>query len=125
MLSPNATYTHVVTPDRLDFGLWADAAAGETLVLGANLNYGPANVSLAAVLNGSAAAADVGSAQMVFDGGAQVQAGSVVFGSVQSGAWVVKTQAAAAPNAGAAQSSGARRRWARAGSGWARAPWFW
>jgi hypothetical protein len=76
MRSPDAAYTHVVTPARA------------SLVLGANLNYAAASASLADVLGAGA-----GSVTQVFDGGARVVDGVLLFDNVQSGAWVVKASA--------------------------------
>ncbi|KAH9956094.1 hypothetical protein BC827DRAFT_1386157 [Russula dissimulans] len=51
---PPVHFTHVVTPNRLDFGVWVSPEEGKTLVLGANLNYFAVNITLREVFSGSA-----------------------------------------------------------------------
>jgi len=52
---PPVYFTHVVTPNRLDFGVWVSPTEGKGLVLGTNLNYFAVNVKLSEVFSGSAA----------------------------------------------------------------------
>ncbi|KAI0263205.1 hypothetical protein BC834DRAFT_971486 [Gloeopeniophorella convolvens] len=81
-------FTHVITPGRLDIGVWA-GADGRTLVMGSNLNYFAASIPISEVF----AAANLkvpahSDAQIVLDGGAKVVHSQIQFDSVQSGAWI-------------------------------------
>ena len=85
---PPVHFTHIVTPLRLDFGVWA-SADGKTLVVGTNLNYFAANVTLGEIFSAADHTVLVsGSPRMVLDGGGRIIGSHVVFGSVQSGAWI-------------------------------------
>ncbi|KAI0031802.1 hypothetical protein K488DRAFT_71145 [Vararia minispora EC-137] len=95
ILSPSSTFAHVVTADRLDIGVWVSSNSKTALLLGANLNYGSASVSLADVLATAGLAPALGGVSTVFDGGAYIEGGAIAFGSVQSGAWVVPVEKAA------------------------------
>lgn len=85
---PPVDFTHVITSNRLDIGVWA-SADGRTLVMASNLNYFAASVSLHEVF---AAANFQGAALVnhcvVLDGGARIVGSQIVFDSVQSGAWI-------------------------------------
>jgi hypothetical protein len=50
LTQPRVDFTHIVTPDRLDFGVWADAD-GRTLVIGTNLNNATASISVSEVVS--------------------------------------------------------------------------
>lgn len=81
-------YTHVVTPHRLDFGVWA-SADGKTLIMGSNLNYFAANVTLSEIFSAANHTRPAsGSPYMVLDGGGRITGSQFIFGSVQSGAWI-------------------------------------
>lgn len=84
-----STFKHVVTDDRIDVGVWTLAPSNQTLLLAANLNYFNASIGLNEVLGDASSSGVV--AQQVLDGGAALdaQGGQIVFGSVQSGAWIV------------------------------------
>ncbi|KAI0063004.1 hypothetical protein BV25DRAFT_1915735 [Artomyces pyxidatus] len=80
LASPPVQFRHVVTSDRLDFGVWTKGA--ESLVVAANLNYFSIEADLSVVgLKGK-------SARTVFNGGARFVGDRFEFGSVQSGAWI-------------------------------------
>lgn len=87
---PAVRFTHVVTSHRLDFGMWA-SADGRTLVMGANLNNFMANVTLGEIFSAANQTGSVsGSRRMVLDGGGRIIGSQqqVMFGNVQSGAWI-------------------------------------
>jgi len=85
---PPVNFTHVVTPDRLDFGVWA-AADGRTLVIGANLNNASATISVSEVLSAAnISAAALGIPRMVLNGGSSIDFSFVGFGNLGSGAWI-------------------------------------
>jgi len=88
---PPVHFTHVVTPNRLDFGVWVSPKERRTLVLGTNLNYFTVNVTLSEVFSGSAAGflALAGNRTcLVLDGGGRIYDSQFVFGAMQSGAWI-------------------------------------
>ncbi|VDB87163.1 unnamed protein product [Peniophora sp. CBMAI 1063] len=84
ILSPKSTYTHVITDDRLDLGVWTREDTSSALVLAANLDYFNASVSFDTVFGN----ATVEGTKTVFDGGATADGESITFGSVASGAWI-------------------------------------
>ncbi|KZV72591.1 hypothetical protein PENSPDRAFT_674920 [Peniophora sp. CONT] len=84
ILSPKSTFTHVVTDDRLDLGVWTRADTSSALVLASNLNYFNASVSLELIFGN----ATIESSKVVFDGGATADSEGITFGSVASGAWI-------------------------------------
>ncbi|KAH9175738.1 hypothetical protein EDB89DRAFT_279370 [Lactarius sanguifluus] len=85
---PPVHFSRVITPDRLDIGVWT-SAEGTTLVIAANLNYFAVDIMLDEVLSAtelkSLALVDP---RMVLDGGARIDGTQITFGSVQSGAWI-------------------------------------
>jgi hypothetical protein len=87
--SPPVRYAHVVTPDRLDFGLWV-SSEGKALVMAANLNYFSVSVALDDVLSATPFTdLNLVNPRLVVDGGARIVGTQVTFsGSVLSGAWI-------------------------------------
>ena len=84
-------YAHVITQDRLDFGVWV-SSEGKVLIMAANLNYFPVGVALDEVLSATPFQ-DLDLVNMnyrlVVDGGARIEGSQVTFGgSVLSGAWI-------------------------------------
>ncbi|KAH9175730.1 hypothetical protein EDB89DRAFT_2133293 [Lactarius sanguifluus] len=88
--SPPVHFARVITPDRLDFGVWV-SSRGEALVMAANLNYFPVNVVLDEVLSATQFKwLGLVDPRLVVDGGARVVGTRVTFGSVRSGAWIFR-----------------------------------
>ncbi|KAH9034255.1 hypothetical protein EDB85DRAFT_1026363 [Lactarius pseudohatsudake] len=88
--SPPVHFARVITPDRLDFGVWV-SSRGEALVMAANLNYFPVNVVLDEVLSSTQFKwLGLVDPRLVVDGGARIVGRRVTFGSVQSGAWIFR-----------------------------------
>ena len=87
--SPPVYYAHVVTTNRLDFGLWV-SSEGKALVMAANLNYFPASIALDEVLSATQfQGLALENPRLVVDGGAKIEGTQVKFyGAVLSGAWV-------------------------------------
>ena len=87
--SPPVYYAHVVTANRLDFGLWA-SSEGKVLVMAANLNYFPASIELDEVLSATPfLGLNLANPRLVVDGGAKIEGTQVKFyGAVLSGAWI-------------------------------------
>ncbi|KAI0297066.1 hypothetical protein B0F90DRAFT_1811231 [Multifurca ochricompacta] len=83
---PSVTFAHVITPGRLDIGVWA-CADGKVLVMGSNLNYFAASVTLDEVFSIANLAVN-GNPRMVLDGGARIVGSEIHFDSVQAGAWI-------------------------------------
>ncbi|KAH8989019.1 hypothetical protein EDB86DRAFT_2831777 [Lactarius hatsudake] len=70
--SPPVHFARVITPDRLDFGVWV-SSKGEALVMAANLNYFPVNVVLDEVLSATQFKwLDMVDPRLVVDGGARI-----------------------------------------------------
>ena len=85
---PPVHFTHVVTPHRLDFGVWA-STDGRTLVMGTNLNNFTASVTLGEIFSAANLTVLAScSPHMVMDGGGRIIGSQVIFGNVQSGAWI-------------------------------------
>ncbi|KAH8988399.1 hypothetical protein EDB92DRAFT_1817588 [Lactarius akahatsu] len=88
--SPPVHFARVITPDRLDFGVWV-SSRGEALVMAANLNYFPLNVVLDEVLSATQFKwLGLVDPRLVVDGGARIVGTRVTFGSVRSGAWIFR-----------------------------------
>ena len=87
--SPPVQYAHVVTPDRLDIGVWV-SSEGKALVMAASLNYYSNSVALDEVLSATQFnGLDLVNPRLVVDGGARIVGTQVTFyGSVLSGAWI-------------------------------------
>ena len=87
--SPPVRRAHVITPDRLDFGLWV-SSEGKALIMAANLNYFPVSIALEEVLSATQfKGLDLVNPRVVVDGGARIVGTQVTFsGSVLSGAWI-------------------------------------
>ncbi|KAH8989013.1 hypothetical protein EDB86DRAFT_3047515 [Lactarius hatsudake] len=83
---PPVHFSHVITSNRLDIGVWA-SAEGTTLVIAANLNYFAVDVMLDEVLS-TTEFKSLANRRMVLDGGARIDSTRITFGSVQSGAWI-------------------------------------
>ncbi|KAI0791029.1 hypothetical protein C8Q75DRAFT_732642 [Abortiporus biennis] len=81
--SPIVEFVGVVK-NRVDFGVWSVGA--RKLVIGTNLNYNQVTINLSDVVGSGASKLKV---QQVFDSGANVQDGSIVFQSVGSGAFIL------------------------------------
>jgi hypothetical protein len=85
---PPVNFTHVVTHDRLDFGVWA-SADGRTLLIGANLNNATAAVSVSEVVSvANLSVAALGVPRMVMNGGSSIDFSYVGFDNLGSGAWI-------------------------------------
>ncbi|KAI9431205.1 hypothetical protein H4582DRAFT_2204099 [Lactarius indigo] len=85
---PPVHFSRVVTPNRLDIGVWT-SAEGSTLVVAANLNYFAVDITLDEVLSASEFKyLTLVNPRMVLDGGARIEGTQIAFGSVQSGAWI-------------------------------------
>jgi len=85
---PPVNFTHVVTPNRLDFGVWS-SADGRTLVIGANLNNASATISVSEVVSvANLSVAALGVPRMVLNGGSSIDFSYVGFGNLGSGAWI-------------------------------------
>jgi len=85
---PPVKFTHVVTPDRLDFGVWA-SANGKTLVMGTNLNNVTANIPLGEVASAAGLSVDsLGCPRSVLNGGASMDDFEIWFDKLGSGAWI-------------------------------------
>jgi len=82
-------FAHVITSDRLDFGVWV-SSGGKALVMAANLNYFAVNVALDEVLSATQfKGMALVNPRLVVDGGARIVGTQVTFsGSVLSGAWI-------------------------------------
>lgn len=81
ILSPAATFRHV-TSNRIDVGLWT--VGSKTLLLATNLNYANTTLSLAGIPEAKGKKV----AQM-FDSGAKVQDGDIVFEFVGTGGFIL------------------------------------
>ncbi|KAN0127302.1 hypothetical protein V8E53_014906 [Lactarius tabidus] len=86
--SPPVYYAHVITSNRLDFGLWVSSER-KVLIMAANLNYFPASIALGEVLSATQFEGLVlENPRLVVDGGAKIEGTQVRFyGAVLSGAW--------------------------------------
>lgn len=86
---PPVRYMHVITPHRLDFGVWA-STDGKMLIMGLNLNYFATKVTLNEMFSATnhTSPAPSGSPHMVLDSGGRITGSQIIFGSVQSGAWI-------------------------------------
>ncbi|KAH9060639.1 hypothetical protein EDB87DRAFT_1576780 [Lactarius vividus] len=91
--SPPVQFAHVVTPNRLDFGVWV-SSVGKALIMAANLNYFPVTIALNDVLSATPfKGLSLLTPRLVVDGGARIegtQEGTLVTfsGNVLSGAWI-------------------------------------
>ncbi|KAI9431194.1 hypothetical protein H4582DRAFT_2103260 [Lactarius indigo] len=86
--SPPVNFARVITPDRLDFGVWV-SSRGEALIMTANLNYFPVDVVLDEVFSATQfKRLGLVNPRLVVDGGARIVGAQVTFGSVGSGAWI-------------------------------------
>ncbi|KAI9435719.1 hypothetical protein H4582DRAFT_2167992 [Lactarius indigo] len=87
--SPPVQFAHVVTPSRLDFGVWV-SSGGKALIMAANLNYFPVSIALDDVLSATQFnGLNLVNPRLVVDGGARIEGTQVQFsGSVLSGAWI-------------------------------------
>lgn len=90
ILHPNSTYSHVVSNERVDVGIWTRSDIGSALVLASNLNYANASIALSDVFGNTTASQP----NMVLDGGASTNGSSLSFGAVKSGAWTFSVTAA-------------------------------
>ena len=85
---PPVHFARIITPDRLDIGVWA-AAEGTTLVIAANLNYFAVDITLGEVVSATNfKSLALVNPRVVLDGGARVVGTQITFASVQSGAWI-------------------------------------
>ncbi|KAA1475750.1 hypothetical protein DENSPDRAFT_842586 [Dentipellis sp. KUC8613] len=84
--SPPSTFRHVITPSRVDVGVWTLAGETRSLVLAVNLNYANASIALSDIFGGGGAE----QAEKVFEAGAEIADKNIVFRSIGSGAWVVE-----------------------------------
>ena len=88
LTQPRVNFTHVITPDRLDFGVWADAG-GRTLVIGANLNNATASISVNEVVSAAnLSVVALGSPRVVLNGGSSIDDLQIGFNGLGSGAWI-------------------------------------
>jgi len=88
LTQPPVNFTHVVTRNRLDFGVWA-SADGRTLVMGTNLNDVTANIPLCEVVSAAnLSVAALGSPRVVLDGGSSMLDSQIRFDKLGSGAWI-------------------------------------
>src|SRR5580693_9102593 len=88
LTQPRINFTHVVTPDRLDFGVWA-SADGRTLIMGTNLNNATANIRVSDVVSAAnLSLADLGSPRVVLLGGSSIDDVQIGFDNLGSGAWI-------------------------------------
>jgi hypothetical protein len=88
LTQPRVDFTHVVTPDRLDFGVWADAD-GRTLVIGTNLNNATTSISVSEVVSAAdLSVVALGHPRVVFDGGSSIDDLQIRFNGLGSGAWI-------------------------------------
>ena len=88
LTQPPVKFTHVVTPNRLDFGVWA-SADGRTLVIGANLNNATATISVSEVVSAAnLSVAALGIPRMVLNGGSSIDYSYIGFNNLGSGAWI-------------------------------------
>jgi len=87
--SPPVYYAHVITTNRLDFGLWV-SSEGKVLVMAANSDYFPASIALDEVLSVTQfEGLHLENPRLVVDGGAKIEGTLVKFnGAVLSGAWI-------------------------------------
>ena len=87
--SPPVYYAHVVTANRLDFGLWA-SSEGKVLVMAANLNYFPASIDLGQMISTTQfQGLTLSNPNQIVDGGARMEGTLVSFnGAVLSGGWI-------------------------------------
>jgi hypothetical protein len=85
---PPVNFTHIVTPDRLDFGVWA-SADGRALVIGANLNNATASIPASEVISpAKLSVTGLGSPRVVLDGGSRIDDLQIWFDNLGSGAWI-------------------------------------
>jgi len=88
LTQPPVNFTHIVTPNRLDFGVWA-AADGTTLVIGANLNNATTTISVSEVVSAAnLSVAALGIPRMVLNGGSSIDYSYIGFNNLGSGAWI-------------------------------------
>ncbi|KAH9008415.1 hypothetical protein EDB84DRAFT_96555 [Lactarius hengduanensis] len=87
--SPPVQFARVVTPNRLDFGVWV-SSGGKALIMAANLNYFPVTIALDDVLSATQfKGLSLQNPRLVVDGGARIEGTQVTFsGNVLSGAWI-------------------------------------
>jgi hypothetical protein len=87
--APPVYYAHVITTNRLDFGLWVSSER-KVLIMAANLNYYPASIALDEVLAATQfEGLELESPRLVVDGGTKIEGTLVRFyGGVLSGAWI-------------------------------------
>ncbi|KAI9454681.1 hypothetical protein BJY52DRAFT_1390884 [Lactarius psammicola] len=85
--SPPVNFVHVVTSNRLDFGVWV-SSGGKVLIMAANLNYFPVDIQLDDVLSATQfKGMALVNPRLVVDGGARIVGTQVTFqGNVLSGA---------------------------------------
>ncbi|KAF8263246.1 hypothetical protein EI94DRAFT_1779862 [Lactarius quietus] len=90
--SPSVNYAHLVTDNRLDFGLWvsSEGQGCQALILAANLNYFSTSVDLGDVLSATQfQGLALSNPNQIVDGGARIEGTLVTFyGAVLSGGWV-------------------------------------
>jgi hypothetical protein len=88
LTQPPLNFTHVITPDRLDFGLWA-SADGRTLMMGTNLNNATANIPVSeVVLAANLSLAALGYPRVVLNDGSNIEDAQIEFDNLGSGAWI-------------------------------------
>ncbi len=83
---PSVQFQHVITPNRVDIGVWI-SSTGQTLVLAANLNY----FAVSIMLDQEIPNWDTGNttnSRMVMDGGATLTGVQITFDVVKTGAWI-------------------------------------
>ena len=87
--SPSVYHAHVITANRLDFGLWV-SSEGKVLVMAANLNHFYSSIALEEVLSATQSEdLNLENPRLVVDGGAKIEGTQVKFyGGVLSGAWI-------------------------------------
>ena len=88
LTQPHVNFTHVVTRDRLDFGVWASADE-RTLVMGTNLNDTIASIPVSEVISAANLSNVVlGSPHVVLNGGSSIDDLQIEFNGLGSGGWI-------------------------------------
>jgi hypothetical protein len=88
LTQPPVNFTHVITLDRLDFGLWASADE-RTLMIGTNLNNATAKISVSeVVLAANLSLATLGYPRVVLNDGSNIDDAQIEFDNLGSGAWI-------------------------------------
>jgi hypothetical protein len=82
--NPDATFANL-TSNRIDVGLWT--VGSQTLLLAANLNYDEAHLDLSNLPTGITHV----KVTRAFNGGAEVNGGSIVFQSTGTGAFLLSS----------------------------------